>query len=139
MMALCSLPRSNPGNRLRYTRQNGPYTLGMTAGLNNKLPFGTLPRLLMAWVSTEAVTFPSTCRPFLRSASQSGPCGQSRALRSSTGGPCLVWGTWENEPCSVNKTAWFPPPKFSPAWMGRSRRSAKPHHRRNGLSPASIR
>ena len=56
MMALCSLPRSNPGNRLRYTRQNGPYTLGMTAGLNNKLPFGTLPpRLLMAWVSTEAV------------------------------------------------------------------------------------
>ena len=30
IMALCSLPRSNPGNRLRYTRQNGPYTLGMT-------------------------------------------------------------------------------------------------------------
>ena len=27
MMALCSLPRTNPGNRIRYTRQNGPYTL----------------------------------------------------------------------------------------------------------------
>ena len=26
MMALCSLPRTNPGNRIRYTRQNGPYT-----------------------------------------------------------------------------------------------------------------
>ena len=25
MMALCSLPRTNPGNRLRYVRQNGPY------------------------------------------------------------------------------------------------------------------
>ena len=25
MMALCSLPRTNPGNRIRYTRQNGPY------------------------------------------------------------------------------------------------------------------
>ena len=27
----------------------------MTAGLNNKLPFGNYPRLLTAWVSTEAV------------------------------------------------------------------------------------
>ena len=25
-MALCSLPRTNPGNRLQYKRQNGPYT-----------------------------------------------------------------------------------------------------------------
>ena len=29
-MALCSLPRSNPGNRLQYKRVNGPYTLYMT-------------------------------------------------------------------------------------------------------------
>ena len=49
LMALCSLPRSNPGNRLQYKRVNGPYTLGMSAGIGNKLPFGTLPRLLMAW------------------------------------------------------------------------------------------
>ena len=54
-MALCSLPRSNPGQRKEYVRRNGPYTLGMSAGIGNKLPFGTLPRLLMAWVSTEAV------------------------------------------------------------------------------------
>ena len=54
-MALCSLPRSNPGNRLQYKRVNGPYTLGMIAGLGNKLPYGNLPRLLLAWVSTEAV------------------------------------------------------------------------------------
>ena len=27
LMALCSLPRSNPGNRLQYRRVNGPYTL----------------------------------------------------------------------------------------------------------------
>ena len=55
MMALCSLPRSNPGNRLQYKRVNGPYTLAMTAGVNNKLPFGNFPRLILAWVSTEAV------------------------------------------------------------------------------------
>ena len=54
-MALCSLPRSNPGNRLQYKRTNGPFTLGMIAGLGNKLPYGNLPRLLLAWVCTEAV------------------------------------------------------------------------------------
>ena len=55
MMALCSLPRSNPGTRTRYVRSNGPYTLVMNAGGVSKLPFGNFPRLLMAWVSTEAV------------------------------------------------------------------------------------
>ena len=54
-MALCSLPRSNPGNRLQYKRVNGPFTLYMTASGGNKLPFGNLPRLLLAWVCTEAV------------------------------------------------------------------------------------
>ena len=55
MMALCSLPRTNPGDRKEYKRGNGPYTLYMTAIGDNKLPYGSLPRLLMAWVSTEAV------------------------------------------------------------------------------------
>ena len=55
LMALCSLPRTNPGNRIRYVRRNGPYRLYMTAGPETKLPFGNFPRLLLAWVSTEAV------------------------------------------------------------------------------------
>ena len=55
MMALCSLPRTNPGNRLQYKRVNGPYTLYMTATGGSKLPFGNLPRLILAWVCTEAV------------------------------------------------------------------------------------
>ena len=54
-MALCSLPRSNPGNRLQYKRVNGPYTLYMTVTGGNKLPFGNLPRLILAWICTEAV------------------------------------------------------------------------------------
>ena len=54
-MALCSLPRTNPGTRLQYKRVNGPYKLIMIAGGDNKLPFGNLPRLLLAWVCTEAV------------------------------------------------------------------------------------
>ena len=55
LMALCSLPRTNPGNRLQFKRVNGPYKLYMIAGGGNKLPFGNLPRLLLAWVCTEAV------------------------------------------------------------------------------------
>ena len=38
LMALCCLPRTNPGNRKEYVRRNGPYKLGMTAGIDNKLP-----------------------------------------------------------------------------------------------------
>ena len=36
-------------------RANGPFTLAMSAGATGKLPYGNLPRLLLAWVSTEAV------------------------------------------------------------------------------------
>ena len=52
-MALCSLPRSNPGKRTQYVRRNGPYTLVMSATGLNKLPFGNLPRLLMARVEED--------------------------------------------------------------------------------------
>ena len=55
LLVLCSLPRSNPGNRLQYKRVNGPFTLYMTASGGNKLPFGNLPRLILAWVCSEAV------------------------------------------------------------------------------------
>lgn len=55
LLTLCSLPRTNPGARLQYKRQNGPYKLIMIAGGDNKLPYGNLPRLLLAWVCTEAV------------------------------------------------------------------------------------
>ena len=55
MMVLCSLPRSNPGNRLQYKRVNGPYKLIMTATGDHKLPHGSNPRLILAWVCTEAV------------------------------------------------------------------------------------
>ena len=55
LLALCCLPRTNPGDQPQYKRVNGPYTLIMTATSEYKLPFGNLPRLLLAWVCTEAV------------------------------------------------------------------------------------
>ena len=71
LMALCSLPRTNhPGHRKEYKRVNGPYTLIMTAIGDNKLPFGSLPRLLLAWVCTEAVRTQSRQR--IRPVSPSG-------------------------------------------------------------------
>ena len=75
MMVLCSLPRTNPGNRHQYKRVNGPYRLILSRTGEYKLPFGNLPRLLLAWVCTEAVRtqnrelvlgsrFPSSCGPW---------------------------------------------------------------------------
>ena len=55
LMTLCSLPRTNPGDQHQYKRVNGPYRLILSRTGEYKLPFGTLPRLLMAWLSTEAV------------------------------------------------------------------------------------
>ena len=55
MMVLCSLPRTNPGTQQQYKRVNGPYRLYMQAGPETKLPFGNLPRLILAWLCTEVV------------------------------------------------------------------------------------
>ena len=55
LMVLCSLPRTNPGNRLQYVRVNGPYTLIMFSSGKTKLPYGSLPRLILAWICTEVV------------------------------------------------------------------------------------
>ena len=55
LMMLCSLPRTDPGDRNQYKRVNGPFTLIMTAVGPTGLPFGNLSRLLLAWVCTEAV------------------------------------------------------------------------------------
>ena len=36
MMALCSLPRTNPGDRKEYKRGNGPYTLYMAQNQSSR-------------------------------------------------------------------------------------------------------
>ena len=55
LLALCNLPRTSLGDRKEYIRSNGPYELSIIAGSRNKLPYGNIPRLLLAWVCTEAV------------------------------------------------------------------------------------
>ena len=56
LLALCTLPRTRPPSTQReYHRVNGPFTLYMNALGGAQLPFGTLPRLLLAWICSEAV------------------------------------------------------------------------------------
>src|SRR5436309_1645025 len=55
-----SLPHKNPGNIPVWVRRNGNITLGikpdvdMNTGKSYGYPYGTIPRLLLFWVTTEA-------------------------------------------------------------------------------------
>lgn len=53
-MTLCTLPHSKSKEQ-EFTRKNGNYTMSMVAPKAIGLPYGTIPRLLLAWISTEAV------------------------------------------------------------------------------------
>ena len=65
LLALCSLPRTNPGTRKEYKRVNGPFTLYMTAIGDNKLPFGKRPSCSTACFTTRATsTSKSTTRGY---------------------------------------------------------------------------
>jgi len=54
MMVMVSLPHSRvPGNE--YTRTNGDYQLTILAPSHVGLPYGVKPRLILLWITTEAV------------------------------------------------------------------------------------
>ncbi len=56
-----SLPHSNPGDKPLWTRHNGNVTLAIQPGMNIQTgksygyPYGTIPRLLLFWMTTEAL------------------------------------------------------------------------------------
>ena len=55
----CTLPHSNPGNEALWTRTNGNLTLSIQPHIDRKTrkalyPYGTVPRLLLFWIVTEA-------------------------------------------------------------------------------------
>lgn len=49
-----TLPHKKPSD-LHFTRKNGNYTLSISADPDVGLPYGVIPRLLLAWITTEAV------------------------------------------------------------------------------------
>lgn len=56
-----TLPHKNPGNVPIWSRTNGTLTLSIQPGMDTRkkkslgYPYGTLPRLLLFWITTEAV------------------------------------------------------------------------------------
>jgi hypothetical protein len=56
-----TLPHRNPGDIPRWMRKNGNYTLVIQPGWNTKedksygYPYGSIPRLLLFWMTTEAL------------------------------------------------------------------------------------
>ena len=60
-LVLASLPHSNPGERPVWMRRNGNVTLAIQPGINLETgrsygyPYGIIPRLLLFWITTEAI------------------------------------------------------------------------------------
>lgn len=53
---VATLPHKKPPEGTKvYKRKNGDLTLSIATGLDSGLPYGTLPRLLLIWICTEAV------------------------------------------------------------------------------------
>jgi len=53
-MVLATLPHSK-SDELTYQRKNGYYTLTMMANPQFGLPYGSVPRMILAWLTTEAI------------------------------------------------------------------------------------
>ena len=53
-LVVASMPYKDPKTDV-YSRSNGNFELRILAGYNGGIPFGSYPRLLMSWLTTEAV------------------------------------------------------------------------------------
>jgi hypothetical protein len=57
----CTLPHTNPGNVEQWSRRNGTLTLAIVPGRDVEknqsvgYPYGVIPRLLLFWITTEAL------------------------------------------------------------------------------------
>lgn len=83
-LVLATMPYKDPKSN-SFVRRNGDFTLSITSGGGRGLPYGVYPRLLMSWVTTEAVRTKSpelvlgdTLTSFLR---------DSMGIRAVGGGP----------------------------------------------------
>ena len=56
VLSVCALPRRSMGHQRQYVRRTGDYMLAFNAtDPDYGLPYGVYPRLLFAWICTEAV------------------------------------------------------------------------------------
>jgi hypothetical protein len=68
-LVICTLPHSKPKEQ-EFSRKNGNYTLSMIAPKAIGLPYGSVPRLLLAWITTEATRTKSPTLTLGRSLSE---------------------------------------------------------------------
>lgn len=54
VLTLATIPHSDPKTS-SFERENGQFKITITDAANNGLPFGSYPRLLLSWMTTEAV------------------------------------------------------------------------------------
>lgn len=54
LMVLATLPHSKPSQN-EFVRKNGEYTLTIICPTEIGLPYGSYPRLILAWICTEAI------------------------------------------------------------------------------------
>jgi len=55
VLVVCALPRRDPGDKYHYHRKAGKAALSITSMQHGvALPYGIYPRLIMAWITTEA-------------------------------------------------------------------------------------
>ena len=61
-LVLCTLPHRDPGEAMIWKRTNGNITMSITPAANHRtgksvgLPYGSIPRLILFWIITEAIT-----------------------------------------------------------------------------------
>jgi hypothetical protein len=94
----CTLPHRDPGDIPVWVSRNGRKIMGIAPGVNLKTrqscgyPYGTLPRLVLFWVTTEAVrtksprlhlghTFSDFMRELGLDPSRGGRCSDAKRLR----------------------------------------------------------
>ena len=54
VLTQCTIPHRDPGQEI-YRRSNGTLTISIADINNVGMPYGSIPRLLLAWITTEAV------------------------------------------------------------------------------------
>ena len=83
-----TLPHSKPDSN-EFERRNGAFTLVMLAPSKVGLPYGVIPRLMMAWMTTEVVRTNARARlgdsmsEFMRQLDMNPTGGAGAALRAS--------------------------------------------------------
>ena len=101
LLALCSLPRTNQGDRLQYIRRNGPLTLVMTAGFNG---CPTAPSRGCSWRGS-APKPSARNRAISSSAIRSPPsCGSWKS--TTMAGRCVVGSKTRCGGCSIRTCSW---------------------------------